>query len=554
MKEYKAKNGNGVGISVGLVFLMFYIYLLMQFSKVFIYYDDYGYLSLSYGYNVLELTGSDYNLFQALEYIGHHYFDSNGRLLSMLLYLLLYMAGGLKLVQIFMATAVLGVAVLSYALVARQFHKHWRRGSMWKAAPVMTAAFICFLYGFIGILVHRLGTYWFAAAFLYIVPAITVIAFAWMYYETVYRKRSRSWWIGCGCLAFLAGFSQEQWMVGTIALIFGVWGYKYYVAKLEGSDRLSPLRRGDLAVLAAAIGGALPILTSPAARRRMEQNSAFAERSFVQKILYNIDAITRLFFAPSNQKYIYIFLFLLIIMTIVMIKRGYGKKIVHVLFLGASAAAGIYVFVQVRVFYHGQSSQYASWVVWMLFVYILWMSAQIMYYLFSTGNELQSLIYGAAFFSMACLTVVPELPDRVLLPFMLLSFSLAGCIFCDAFMRKGRFWVVGVAVLLGTGAVGGASMRTIYGGYSANWLVHQYNDAVIRQAVDRIHGGEKVTEVHLYQLLDNLCSNEMPYNPNFSFMIYWMDQYYDLPEDVELVYDVVRDMESLTLPFSEGIE
>lgn len=69
MKEYKAKNGNGVGISVGLVFLMFYIYLLMQFSKVFIYYDDYGYLSLSYGYNVLELTGSDYNLFQALEYI-----------------------------------------------------------------------------------------------------------------------------------------------------------------------------------------------------------------------------------------------------------------------------------------------------------------------------------------------------------------------------------------------------------------------------------------------------------------------------------------------------
>ena len=48
MKEYKAKNGNGVGISVGLVFLMFYIYLLMQFSKVFIYYDDYGYLHIKF--------------------------------------------------------------------------------------------------------------------------------------------------------------------------------------------------------------------------------------------------------------------------------------------------------------------------------------------------------------------------------------------------------------------------------------------------------------------------------------------------------------------------
>ena len=108
-----------VGIGVILVFALFYGYLLLQFSKVFIYYDDFGYLSLSYGYNVQEVVGSDYNLSQALRYIGHHYFDSNGRLLCMFLYLLLYLLGGLRLVQVFTATAVLAVTVLSYGLAER---------------------------------------------------------------------------------------------------------------------------------------------------------------------------------------------------------------------------------------------------------------------------------------------------------------------------------------------------------------------------------------------------------------------------------------------------
>ena len=69
-----------VKIGIGLVFLAFYVFLIMQFGKVFVYYDDFGYLSLSYGNTVPDVIGSNYTLSQLLSFMGKHYFYSNGRL------------------------------------------------------------------------------------------------------------------------------------------------------------------------------------------------------------------------------------------------------------------------------------------------------------------------------------------------------------------------------------------------------------------------------------------------------------------------------------------
>jgi hypothetical protein len=529
-------------IGVALIFALFYGYLLLQFSKVFVYYDDFGYLSLSYGYNVKEVVGSDYSLSQAVRYIGHHYYDTNGRLLCMFLYLLLYLAGGLKLVQVFTATSVLAVAGLSYALAMRGLRQ---KGRISGAAAVMTAAFICLLYGFIGILVLRMGVYWFAASFLYVAPAVTVICFGWMYYGTVRKERGKGYWAGCAALAFLGAFTQEQWLVAVIAMVLTVCACRYYLSRTEGrSGKPGP---GDLTVMAGALLGAFPILTSPAVRERMERHSEFMQRSFFQRILYNIKAVTRLFFEPSNQNYIYILLIMVMIMTMLMMVKKRGKMWGHMLFLLASASAGAYVFVQVHVLYHGQASQYQESVVWLMFVYLLWMTGQILYFLLSEGNELQALFTVAGFFSMACLAVVPELPDRVLLPYMLLSFSLMGYVFGTAFGETSKRLISGAVFLLCAAAVSVPNLRNVYRGYRANWEVLQYNDAMIRQGAERIRQGEEIKEIRLYRLLDDLCAQDMVYNPNFSFMIYWMDHYYDLPSDVELVFDTVGSMEDLKI-------
>ena len=34
----------------------------------------------------------------------------------------------------------------------------------------------------------------------------------------------------------------------------------------------------------------------------------------------------------------------------------------------------------------------------------------------------------------------------------------------------------------------------------------------------------------------------MVYDENFKYMIYWMDEYYDLPSEVELEYEPITDL------------
>lgn len=100
------------------VFAAFYVFLLMQFGNVFIYYDDYGYLSLSYGTNI-DVAGAEYSFSELLAFMKGHYFNSNGRLLYMFLYCFVHMLGGIRGVQVFMATAVLAVALLLFFTARR---------------------------------------------------------------------------------------------------------------------------------------------------------------------------------------------------------------------------------------------------------------------------------------------------------------------------------------------------------------------------------------------------------------------------------------------------
>mgnify|MGYP007010179395 FL=1 len=193
-----------VKIGIGLVFLAFYVFLIMQFGKVFVYYDDFGYLSLSYGNTVPDVIGSNYTLSQLLSFMGKHYFYSNGRLFYLFLFSFLNMIGGLAAVQVFMATSVLAILMLVHYVVMRHI-----KPAGWR--PVFLAAFICLLYGTIGILIQRLGTYWYAASFLYVVPTVTFLVLAVLYYETIGEEPETWKKAVCIVLAFFAAFSQEEW-------------------------------------------------------------------------------------------------------------------------------------------------------------------------------------------------------------------------------------------------------------------------------------------------------------------------------------------------------
>ena len=105
--------------------------------------------------------------------------------------------------------------------------------------------------------------------------------------------------------------------------------------------------------------------------------------------------------------------------------------------------------------------------------------------------------------------------------------------------------VVALLCFLAVGKVSVTNLKNIYTGYYANYLVLQHNDAKIRECSERIQAGETVENVKLYQIPNIECACEMVYYPGFSFMIHWMNEYYNIPEEVSLDYEEISDIEVL---------
>lgn len=514
-----------VKIGTALVFLAFYVFLVMQFGKVFVYYDDFGYLSLSYGNTVPDVIGSEYTLSQLLTFMGKHYFYSNGRLFYLFLFGFLNMLGGLTAVQVFMASSVLAILVLVHYVVMRQIRPEgWR--------PVLLAGFICLLYGTIGILIQRLGTYWYAASFLYVVPTAVFMVLAILYYGTIEEEPETWKKAACIALAFFAAFSQEEWLVAVIGYICMVIAYKTW--------KRCRVRAYDFGTLAASVAGALPILTSPAVKMRMDNNSEFSNLPFLQKVLTNLRNIVNLFFSSDNQNYLAILLLALMALGAYMLVKRMKLVLVNGLYLLFTAAVTGYLFLKLNRHVLGPGG-HSELMIWVLFFYLIVTAVQIIRILYDRNQVLLGMIFLAAVLTLACLVVVPELPQRVLLPFLYLSYTLLGYLFCLILLeRKSVVW--GVAGLVVLAAISVPNLKNIYRGYRINYEVHMYNDGVIRDSVRRIRDGEEIKEIKLYQNPDPLCSCEMVYDENFSYMIYWMDEYYDLPSDVELKYEPVTDL------------
>ena len=62
-------------------------------------------------------------------------------------------------------------------------------------------------------------------------------------------------------------------------------------------------------------------------------------------------------------------------------------------------------------------------------------------------------------------------------------------------------------------------------------------DASKREAEAYRNVGEEITKINLYKVPDILYGGEMVYVEGFEFMKNYMDEYYDLPAEVQLIYE-----------------
>lgn len=139
------------------IFFLTGIFLIMQFSQVMIYFDDYGYYSLNYGV-LSSHRGSEYTFVELFRFLKAHYILVNGRVLYFGIWLIVYKLFGIVGVQLCAGLTVWTILYLFWALVKR----HRRLVAM---DSTIAAMIVCSLYWLVSITVHQYGTYWFAAFF-----------------------------------------------------------------------------------------------------------------------------------------------------------------------------------------------------------------------------------------------------------------------------------------------------------------------------------------------------------------------------------------------------
>ena len=539
------------------VFAAFYVFLLMQFGNVFIYYDDYGYLSLSYGTHI-HVAGSEYSFSELLAFMKGHYFNSNGRLLYMFLYCFVHMLGGIRGVQVFMATAVLAVVILLFFIVKRMLEGRLEaaeedkrscreedeiHGTLGPVALAALAAFLCLLYGTLGIMVQRMGTYWYAASFIYVVPAITFLVFALYFYRTVFLPKGEKPGVlrMCLCivLGFLAAWSQEQWFVTTVSFVIICLGIKLW------RDRRLELYE-ILTFLVCGAGG-LIIIFSPAVSSRMNSagNAEFAALSFLGKLGKNIPLLMNLFFSGENIRYLMFFFPMMIFMGCMTAAKDRKLLPLHLGFSAVSAAvfAGILLKQKFHVFAPGA---YSALTANLLLLYIAFCFAEVILFYRAEKQPFGSIVFAAAVLSVGSAVIVPEVPLRIFYPFLYLSWLLFAYMYGRILLTEvNRIPVSAVCTLAFLAMVSIPNLKSIYTGYRINYQVLMYDDAVFRESAEAIRQGADMETIEVYELPDLLCKNEVVYDENFSFMIAWMRQYYDLPEYVEFEYRPLGSMEDL---------
>ena len=130
------------------IFGLFFIFIFLQYSNVYIMFDDFGYASMTYP-NYFKSLDSPF-LYRLFAFLYSHYMNWGGRILYILVEVLL-LQGPLWVIRLFFAV---NITFLMFSIFSVGSEKNWK-----------FAAFTCFLYGCFTVDIVNEGMYWFGERF-----------------------------------------------------------------------------------------------------------------------------------------------------------------------------------------------------------------------------------------------------------------------------------------------------------------------------------------------------------------------------------------------------
>ncbi len=506
--------GKKANILVGILFLLFFGYQLFQYSLVFMYHDDWGYITLKYVVNV-GTTGFDYGIRDIIDYLTSHYLHWGGRVAPAFLLIMIFYYGGMTGIRIAQALMMTLLVAVVYALVKK-------RGEPSPAMAFLAVA----LWGMLEISLLCESAYWMIASFTYMWPII-IFLFG-VYIQNYVRKKTRQGAktvqnIFCFLLFLLASLSQEQ--VTVMAIV--------YCAVTVIIHRKKDWIKNGLCLSGALLGGIF-IIIAPGNFARLGTTS-FESTTLVEKLSYSIPRIIKVNFGPESILFV-------LVLSITVIAGSYmmwqGKRTGRWILVPSciSLCYPILGIIDLYLALFPPIGIRALAVVWTLYMILWWLY----YCLVMKEYFFLSLLAGVAA-SQAMLSLLTSVGNRssaiTKLLFMVIILTVLQQF--AAIIRENRergkvvclklVYAIVVLCLF-------SNMISISWGYYQNAKINKYNHEILTAAGERIRTGETIETLTMSKLYDDRYAQSMPYDREV--IETWIQEYYGLPKTVKFVYEV----------------
>jgi len=510
-----------------IIFLIFGILLFSQMCFVYLYHDDFGYVSLSYANLIPSVSGTSFTLSQLMEFLIAHYMTWGGRVLFIGLEILI-LRWGLLPFRLIQTLVIVGILYSIYLLLVRYFSS-----PMSKRLLALT---LCCWFGLIPIEFHQNGTYWATASFVYVWPFVFAI-FALVLHQHLDLLDIFNWKVFVlGILYFIIGFSQEQ--IGLLFIIVVVGITLLHVFQKRSRQILWV----DLFALSLLLIGYLFLMIAPGNFERLHSPiyKSFLSLQLIEKVKINLPILLYINFGKYNQAFMLVWIFLCTAVTWSDMRKKVNPlllyRFVFVACMGYSVLLIISLFPMISKLsdkiYHFDSLLVVLF--WICFLVVACL-ATLLFSLNRRYNYLLFLFIGGLA-SEISMIISPSINYRTELIFLFPFFSVLSAMLVDVFQYHKKN-ILYYGILLSFVTFASLNFYIIFKGYQVNsWIMEQNNEVLIDSSLQISREGNHGQPIYLSKLPNDLYAGSMPYNPDTNYINYWIKEYYNIPADIELVW------------------
>ena len=510
------------------IFVIIFILYYFMCDVIAMYFDDFGNASLSYSYTVPNVSGTNYNSSQLLEWAGQIYNHFGGRIFCAIAFIIPLLKNGIGAYMFVQSLILTGIIFFIYKII-----KFYSKDNKYiSLIPII--AFL--LYCLIDMSYLRHGIYWASASVLYVWPLLPFFSLIYLYINVCEKIKKEKKYNRIGIhivlclLSFLTSFSQEQFGIGLLCFEISFILF-HHLKKIKSYISI------DIPLLVTTIVSYLFLFLAPGNWQRMlEKNLEFSNMSIIEKISTNFPNFIKNLFFNEIHIFIYIMCMLVFFMSYRIIIYKKDSKIKRIFFIVPALLVNLYIIFQVYLYNENHFHQTIFLIlgsIWFINLFVL----SIIYFSIKKKIEFCSLLVGG-FSSILCLLMSPVLGGRTYLPFIFFAILFITKILHDI-LNDSKFlkfiFALFFVFLLRLSII---NYYTIYQGYRDNYSIHKLNDSILRN----YNKNSNDNKIELYKVENVWYGSTMSYEE--PSMDYWIKEYYDLPQSVQFewrdIYEKIR--------------